>query len=351
MNEDVPLIRTLPPRQLARLLLMLCWPLSVVATDLKIATVAPEGSGWRQELRVSGRQIKDRTSGRVNIKFYGGGIQGSDKKVLRKSRIGQLQGGVFTSNSLEERYADLLIYGLPMQFTSQEEVDYVRQRMDAKLTAGLEKAGFVSYGFAGGGFAYFMTSKPVTGLAELRGQKIWVPDGDQTSYVAMQALNLSPVVLPITDVMTGLETGLLDIVATPPIGAVILQWYTRAKYVTDQPLSYTLGVLVIDRQALTAVSPADQAIIKEIISALYVRLDAQNRLDNIKAVQALRANGLKFIAPNAAEIPEWRTSIATAMDQMAAKGAFSAQLLAELRGHLADYRRSRTGSPGTGPRQ
>lgn len=194
-----------------------------------------------------------------------------------------------------------------------------------------------------------MTSKPVTGLAELRGQKIWVPDGDQTSYVAMQALNLSPVVLPITDVMTGLETGLLDIVATPPIGAVILQWYTRAKYVTDQPLSYTLGVLVIDRQALTAVSPADQAIIKEIISALYVRLDAQNRLDNIKAVQALRANGLKFIAPNAAEIPEWRTSIATAMDQMAAKGAFSAQLLAELRGHLADYRRSRTGSPGRAP--
>lgn len=128
---------------------MLCWPLSVVATDLKIATVAPEGSGWMQELRVSGRQIKDRTSGRVNIKFYGGGIQGSDKKVLRKIRIGQLQGGVFTSNSLEERYADLLIYGLPMQFTSQEEVDYVRQRMDAKLTAGLEKAGFVSYGFAG----------------------------------------------------------------------------------------------------------------------------------------------------------------------------------------------------------
>jgi TRAP-type C4-dicarboxylate transport system substrate-binding protein len=85
-----------------------------------------------------------------------------------------------------------------MLFNSQDEVDYVRQRMDAKLTAGLEQAGFVSYGFAGGGFAYFMTGKPVAGLADVRGQKIWVPEGDQTSYVAMQALQLSPVVLPIT---------------------------------------------------------------------------------------------------------------------------------------------------------
>ena len=64
----------------------------------------------------------------------------------------------------------------------------------------------------------------------------------------MQALHLSPVVLPVTDVLTGLQTGLLDIVATPPVGAVILQWYTKTKYVTTQPLSYTLGVLAIDRE-------------------------------------------------------------------------------------------------------
>ena len=70
---------------------------------------------------------------------------------------------MFTSNGLEERYPDILIYGLPMLFDSQAEVDYVRQEMDATLAAGLEKAGFESYGFAGGGFAYFMTGKPVTG--------------------------------------------------------------------------------------------------------------------------------------------------------------------------------------------
>lgn len=332
-------LHTCTPR-LAAVILLACLPLAVPATDLKLATVAPEGSSWMKDLRTAGLQIKERTGGRVNIKFYGGGIQGTDKKVLRKIRIGQLQGGVFTSNSLEERYPDILIYGLPMLFNSQEEVDYVRQKMDARLTAGLEKAGFVSYGFAGGGFAYFMTGKPVAGLADLRGQKIWVPEGDQTSYVAMQALRLSPVVLPITDVLTGLETGLLDIVATPPVGAVILQWYTKTKFVTNLPLSYTLGVLAIDKGALQAVSAADQAVIREVMSALYARLDAQNRVDNAKAEQALRANGLKFVEPNAADVPEWRAAVSAAMDDMATKGTFSAELLAEVRRHLQDFRRS-----------
>jgi TRAP-type transport system periplasmic protein len=343
------MLRTCTPK-LAALVLLACLPFSVPATDLKLATVAPEGSGWMKDLRAAGLQIKERTGGRVNIKFYGGGIQGTDKKVLRKIRIGQLQGGVFTSNSLEERYPDILIYGLPMLFNSQEEVDYVRQKMDARLTAGLEKAGFVSYGFAGGGFAYFMTGKPVAGLADLRGQKIWVPEGDQTSYVAMQALQLSPVVLPITDVLTGLETGLLDIVATPPVGAVILQWYTKTKFVTNLPLSYTLGVLAIDKAALRAVTDADKAVIREVMTALYARLDAQNRVDNAKAEQALRANGLKFVEPNAAEVPEWRAAVSAAMDDMAAKGTFSAGLLAEVRRHLQDYRKARPAAQAPGPR-
>lgn len=343
------MLHTCTPR-LAGLLLLACLPFSVPATDLKVATVAPEGSSWMKDLRTAGSQIKDRTGGRVNIKFYGGGIQGTDKKVLRKIRIGQLQGGVFTSNSLEERYPDILIYGLPMLFNSQDEVDYVRKKMDARLAAGLEKAGFVSYGFAGGGFAYFMTGKPVAGLADVRGQKIWVPEGDQTSYVAMQALQLSPVVLPITDVLTGLETGLLDIVATPPVGAVILQWYTKTKFVTNLPLSYTLGVLAIDKGALQPVSEADQAVIREVMTALYARFDAQNRLDNAKAEQALKANGLKFIEPTAAEVPQWRATVSEAMDGMAAKGAFSADLLAEVRRHLQDYRKARPSTQAPGPR-
>lgn len=322
------------------LLLMLCLPLVAGAVELKIATVAPEGSAWMKELRAAGKTVGEQTGGRVTIKFYGGGIQGTDRKVLRKIRIGQLQGGVFTSNGLEERYPDIVIYGLPLLFDSQDEVDYVRKRTDARLIAGLEQAGFVSYGFAGGGFAYLMSNQPVTRLADLKGQKVWVPEDDRTSYVAMESLGLSPVVLPVTDVLTGLQTGLLNIVATPPVGAVILQWYTKTKFVTSQPLSYTVGLMAIDKAALKDVSPADQAVLSEVMTALYRRFDAQNRVDNTKAEQALRSNGLKFVTPDQAEVPRWRQATATAMDGMAAKGAFSADLLREVRGYINEYRAS-----------
>ena len=323
-----------------------CVPAVLHATDLKIATVAPEGSSWMKDLRAAGLQIRDRTAGRVNLKFYGGGIQGSDRKVLRKIRIGQLHGGVFTSNGLQERYPDVVIYGSPMLFDTLDEVDFVRSRLDERLTAGLEKAGFVSFGFAGGGFAYLLSNKPVRGIADLRGQKIWVPEGDPTSYAAMQSLELSPVALPITDVLTGLQTGLLNIVATPPVGAVVLQWYTMTKYITTQPLSYTIGLLAIDKNALKSVSPADQAVLREVMTKLYTHFDAQNRIDNAKAENALRANGMQFLELDPAEVPVWRASTAAAMDKLAASGSISADLLREARSHVQEYRATRAAGPG-----
>ncbi|MDQ1302874.1 MAG: TRAP-type transport system periplasmic protein [Pseudomonadota bacterium] len=323
-----------------------CVPAVLHATDLKIATVAPEGSSWMKDLRAAGLQIRDRTAGRVNLKFYGGGIQGSDRKVLRKIRIGQLHGGVFTSNGLQERYPDVVIYGSPMLFDTLDEVDFVRSRLDERLTAGLEKAGFVSFGFAGGGFAYLLSNKPVRGIADLRGQKIWVPEGDPTSYAAMQSLELSPVALPITDVLTGLQTGLLNIVATPPVGAVVLQWYTKTKYITTQPLSYTIGLLAIDKNALKSVSPADQAVLREVMTKLYTHFDAQNRIDNAKAENALRANGMQFLELDPAEVPVWRASTAAAMDKLAASGSISADLLREARSHVQEYRATRAAGPG-----
>lgn len=332
-------------------LLSVCLPAVLHATDLKIATVAPEGSSWMKDLRAAGVQIRDRTAGRINLKFYGGGIQGSDRKVLRKIRIGQLHGGVFTSNGLQERYPDIVIYGSPMLFDTLDEVDFVRSRMDERLTAGLEKAGFVSFGFAGGGFAYLMSNKPVRGIADLRGQKIWVPEGDPTSYAAMASLELSPVALPITDVLTGLQTSLLDIVATPPVGAVVLQWYTKTKYTTTQPLSYTIGLLAIDKSALKGISAADQAVLHEVMTKLYEHFDAQNRIDNAKAQDALRANGIQFLELDPAEVPVWRASTAAAMDKLAATGSISADLLREARGYVQEYRVTRPVSKAAGSGQ
>ena len=170
------------------IILTLMFSLPVHAVTLKIATVTPEGSQWMKDMRASAKQIKERTEGRVQIKYYGGGIKGDDKKVLGQIRIRQLQGGAFTPSALSAQYPDLNLYGMPLVFDSEDEAAFVRSQMDERLQQGLEDAGFVNFGFATGGFANILSNTPVKSLADLKGKRVWVPEGDEISYISMEAL-------------------------------------------------------------------------------------------------------------------------------------------------------------------
>ncbi|NIA28265.1 MAG: C4-dicarboxylate ABC transporter, partial [Desulfobulbaceae bacterium] len=157
------------------------------AATLKIATVAPESSTWMKEMRAGASEIKERTEGRVQIKYYGGGIMGNANKVLGKIRIGNLHGGAFPPSALQKIYPEISLYGLPLTFESMEEVAYVRARLDKTLQDGLEKAGFINFGFASGGFAVLMSNDPVKSLGDMKGKRVWVPEGDTISYASMKA--------------------------------------------------------------------------------------------------------------------------------------------------------------------
>jgi TRAP-type C4-dicarboxylate transport system substrate-binding protein len=319
------------------------------SADLKIATVAPEGSQWMQDIRAASAEIKGRTQGRVVIKLYGGGVMGSEKQVLRKMRIGQLQGGAFTAGAIAERYPDIVVYGLPMIFRSQDEVDFVRSRMDAKLIRGLEQAGLVTFGFAGGGFARIFANRPVVTTADMRGQKIWLPDGDRISSAALQALQLSPVGLPVTDVLTGLQTGLLDVVAAPPVGVIALQWHTRLKFMTTEPLMYTMGMMAIDAGAFGKLSTADQAAVRDVMSATYRRFDQQSRRDNTAAEEALLKSGIRRVDANPTEVLAWRDAMTAANRRLGEQGVYSPALLDEIQGYLREYRQGPGAATATAP--
>ena len=123
-------------KRILLIVLALMFSLPVQAVTLKIATVTPEGSQWMKDMRSSAKEIKKRTGGRVQIKYYGGGIKGDDKKVLGQIRIRQLQGGAFTPSALSSQYRDLNLYGMPLVFDSEEEAAFVRSQMDERLQQG-----------------------------------------------------------------------------------------------------------------------------------------------------------------------------------------------------------------------
>jgi len=312
------------------------------AADLKIATVAPDGTLWMKEMRKAAEDIRKRTDGRVNFKFYPGGTMGSDRSVLRKIRAGQLQGGALTGGALADVYPDAQLYSLPMLFRSEAELDYVRARMDKTIADGIEKNGFVTFGFAYGGFAYVMTSDPIQRVDDLKSQKVWVPEGDDISRALFDTLGVSPVPLPLTDVLTGLQTGLITTVASSAAGAIALQWHTKVRNVTDIPALYLYGALAINKKAFDRLAPADQKIVRDVMSDLFVRLDQLNREDDRNAREALRKQGIQFVKLPPEETAKLRKAAAETIEHLGKKGLFTLAQYRTLQGYLDTFRSKQT---------
>ncbi len=319
-------------------ILVLMLSAQAMAVTLKIATATPNGSQWMKDMRAGAAEIKERTEGRVVIKYYGGGVKGDDAKVLGQIRIRQLQGGAFTPSALAAQYSDLNLYGMPLVFDSEAEAAYVRSRMDARLQQGLEDIGFVNFGFATSGFASIMSSTPVRTLDDLKGKRVWVPEGDSISYASMQAMSLNPVTLPLTDVLTGLQTGLIDIVAIPPIAALVLQWHTKVKYITPVPLVYTLGFMAIDKKVFDKIDAADQAIVREVMAKTYQNFDKVNLVDNQGAFDALVRSGIEPTKFDDEEFVKVRDLLLESNLKLGGEGAFTLQLYEEMLGYIDEYR-------------
>ena len=264
-------------------------------------------------------------------------------KCSRRSRSASY-GGTFSPTDFQGQYPDLNIYGLPFFFQSPEEIAYVREKLDPTLEQGMEDLGFSTYGFAGGGFAYILSNEPVRGQEDLRGKKVWLPEGDEISYEAMKGLNLSPVPLPVTDVLTGLQTGLIDIVAIPPVVALALQWHTKVKYVTQIPVLYPMGFLAISQRAMRRVSEADQAVIDEVMNEVYASVDAESWAESENAVQALFSVGIENVQPLDGEIDRIRDAMAVTNRRMAEDGLFSLALLEQMQNYVDEYRAEQPGA-------
>jgi len=319
-------------------LLAISLPLSAQATTLKIATLAPDGNAWMKQMRDGADEVEKRTQGRVKFKYYPGGVMGSDKSVMRKIRVGQLQGGAVTPSAIASVYPSASIYTVPMLFSSYDEVNYVRERTDKEIVAGIEKNGFVTFGLSDGGFAYLMSNEPVRSLKDLQGKKVWIPEDDKILLAVFQDMGITPIQLPISDVYTGLQTGLIDTVGISPIGAVAFQWHTKTRYLTDIPLLYLNGMMIVSKKAFNKIKPADQKIVREVYGNVFRKLNVQNQKDNIAAKAALKKQGIQFVSINSSERSVMQKHIDSATVGLVKEGAFSGKLLGEIKKVRDSYR-------------
>lgn len=235
-------------RRILPLLLILAIPAALPALTLKIGTVAPADSPWAGVLHKLAGQIETLSGGDIVMRVYAGGIAGDEPDIIRKMRIGQLQGAALTQLALGDIVPEILALNVPYMIHTDGEFQYLLHKMRPSFEEQFRRQGYVLLTWFGAGWVHFFARGPLTTPDDLRAMRLGVPTGSDQILQEWKALGFDTVSLPISDIMTGLQTGSVDAFYAPPSAAAIFQWFLSAAHMS--PLKVTpviVGLLIEER--------------------------------------------------------------------------------------------------------
>lgn len=261
----------------------------------KIASLAPEGSIWVKQFKLFTDEVQEKTGGEVAFRVYPGGVMGDDLAMYRKMRVGQLNGGGFTMTGIAKVVPDFRVMSIPFLFDSYDEVDEVTTGLLPLFRKRFDEEGMVFIAMTEVGFIYTMSTKPIATMPELQQATSWIPAGDPIATVFLSSLGITPVQLSIPDVLSSLQTGLVDTVYNSLYGSIIMQWFTKARYVTDTPFGYAYGVFLLDKKKFNKLSQVQKDIIFEAADKHFAVLMDETRKSNRESRSVLEKQGVTFV--------------------------------------------------------
>jgi TRAP-type C4-dicarboxylate transport system substrate-binding protein len=290
------------------------------AVTIKIATLVPKGTSWAKTLKNMAKEIKKETKGDVKFKIYYGGTQGDEPDVLRKTRIGQLHGGVFTGKVLGDIFSDVRSVEVPFNFYNDEtKALKVLKESETYFNEGFNSKGFTNLGFYGIGKVYVVSTKEVKNIDEMKGVKMWAWEGDEVVRAMMESLGLVSVPLSLPDVMSSLSTGMIEAAYAPPLGILALQWQSKVKYLIDFPTAYSIGALLVSNKRWKKVSAANKAIVQKIAGKYVSKANSKAVIDNQKALDTLKEMGVKFVTFSKKDLEQAETIRKTVLKKLEGK--------------------------------
>jgi TRAP-type C4-dicarboxylate transport system substrate-binding protein len=327
------------------LLLALCGASASFAVPeytLKFATLAPPGSTWMNLIDAWGKEVESQSKGRLVFKFYPGGVSGDEPDVLRKIRFGQLHGGAFTGFGIGQIHSPARVLELPFLFRDLGEVDHARAAFSEEFARGFHDAGFEHLGWMEVGFVHFFSKHPVQTLDELKPRRIWLWQGDRMGEAFFKASKLSPVPLSVLDVYTSLSTGLVDTVYSTPLASIAMQWFTQTPYMSAQPMTNAMGVLLVDSRFFDRLPEDLRALLKTSGARAGEALIAATRTDNAKSLDVLKRQGLKLVMNDGkSQEAEFLAIRDRAAAELMQSGYLPRDLVERTRGLLDSYRAQR----------
>ncbi len=298
--------------------LLACFMTNAEAVVIKLATIAPKDSTWHRQLQEMGARWAEVSDGEVQLKIYAGTL-GDEPDIMRKVRIGALDGALVTMNSLGTIHPVTESFNIPLAFASHAELDYVRDGLAPVMEDALADKGFIVLHWTEAGWVHFFTKTPVRTPDDLRQHKLFVWAGTSSTTEAEELwrqLGFQPVPLTSIDILPAQQTGMITALPTPPLAALANQWFPLSPYMTDLKWAAVLGATIITARSWEKIPPEHRPAIAKIAREVGIGLTADVRQLEQDAMDAMLKRGLEVVAVSDETFIEWQTTVESVYPQI-----------------------------------
>ncbi len=309
---------------------------------IKLGTLAPEGSVWHDALLEVRQKWLAITDGEVELRIYAGGVLGGEDEMVRKLQRRSLDAVGISGGGLPHLDDSVDVLNIPLLFESYEELDYVRDRIAPELERRLEKRGFKVLNWSDGGWAYFFAKSPVRTPDDLRELRLWISSGAPEAEKLFKDFGLRVVPLPVTDMLTGLQTGLVEAIDVPPLFALLDRSYRHAGYMTDLRWAPVNGAVVISNRAWLKIPAQYHDALLTAIRAVARVVQAKIRQAGKQSIAEMQARGLKVVSLDPDTLALWRREAQAAYPALRAHSGFP-ELFDEVLRLAAEYKKAQRG--------
>ncbi len=286
---------------------------------VKFGTIAPEGSAWHDAILEIRQKWLELSNGQVELRIYAGGVLGDETEMVRKVQRRGLDGIAISGSGLPRIEETIGCLNIPLLFDSYEQLDYVRDRISPEVEKRFEKRGFKILAWAEAGWVYFFTKRPVRTPDDLRQLRLWTTPGFPEFERLFSKFRLQVVPLPATDMLTSLQTGLIEAIDVPPLFALLDRSYQIANYMTDLKWSPLNAAMVLSLDSWNKFPQTLQQNFLDAAEDIVGRLRQTIRNAENKALEEMQARGLTVVELSDSEIELWRTEVVNTYAELPCK--------------------------------
>ena len=281
-------------------------PASADSLAVKLATLVPDRSIWGNPLREMGDAWRQETDGRVTLRIYPDGVAGDEPDMVRKMRVGQLHAASLTVGGLVEISPAFTVFEIPLFFESDEELAFVLEKTEPHFRERLRERGFVLLHWAQAGWIHFFTTRPVATLEEFKQLDMFVWAGNDEMVGWWKRSGFRPVPLAATDIVTALQTEMVEAIPSTPSAALALQWFRFTPNMIDLAFAPLVGATVMTEEAWNLISEEDRVVVLAATSEAGERLVREIPAHDAAAVIEMEPRGLKVVPVLGTEAePAW----------------------------------------------